>query len=429
MESQIVGNLACQRDSYLQTLQTEVIACTKLEPPNPQPATTEGSKHRPGETWQVECADSVLFPEGGGQPSDHGTLHRTCDADADAQIVQVNRVVREGLRCLLHLPQPLAVSDKVCQNLDFPRRWDHMQQHTGQHLLSAILNAKGFQTVGWGMGREGGLNYVDLASKPDVQVLQAVQAECVAAIGENLPIAVETSDESASSARLPGDYDQSRGTVRVIKIGDLDRNTCCGTHLQQTSHISLILLHSLQPVSKQRSRLFFAAGERAVRLSTTSLESVNAICKTVGCGKAPEEAVARVEELQAEAVKARKRETGLLLEIARFQSREISRHLEAGGVVCLHRAEGDMGYVKEVFGGVKDVLDRGCSAVVVVLGEEGGKGTVVVAGAAARVETAVASIVAVVPNVKGSMVRDRWQGKVDRWQKADLQALIQTFQA
>jgi misacylated tRNA(Ala) deacylase len=160
---------------------------------------------------------------GGGQPADHGTVLPLKGDSPDT--IPIRNVQREGLRCLLHSPQPLSPGDQVRQVVDFSRRWDHMQQHTGQHLLSAVMNSyDNLNTLGWGMGKEGEMNYVDLPRKPAPDEIREIQDRCNELIRENLPIRVETPND-AKDNKLPGDYDKSLGVIRVVRIGDLDRNT------------------------------------------------------------------------------------------------------------------------------------------------------------------------------------------------------------
>jgi misacylated tRNA(Ala) deacylase len=112
----------------------------------------------------------------------------------------------------------------VRQDVDFHRRWDHMQQHTGQHLLSAIMDTyDNLETLGWGMGAEGEMSYVEVPRKPTQEEIQEIQNKCNEAIRNNLKIRVETPD-NAKIDRLPDDYDKEKGVVRVVKIGDLDNN-------------------------------------------------------------------------------------------------------------------------------------------------------------------------------------------------------------
>ena len=113
----------------------------------------------------------------------------------------------------------------VRQDVEFFRRWDHMQQHTGQHLLSAIMDTyDNLRTLGWGMGTTNEMNYVELPRKPSQEEMQCIQQKCNQIIQQNFKITVQTPDDATVDS-LPDDYDKGRGVVRVVKIGDLDNNT------------------------------------------------------------------------------------------------------------------------------------------------------------------------------------------------------------
>lgn len=253
--SRVVGALTCQRDSYLRTLDTEVVSCIKLSSQKAdQPVTKAKTKATEGSTnkerspdssrlWLIEFADSVLFPEGtslhlhlsitslflandlsgGGQPSDYGTITPLTDPSPDP--IRITFVQRQGLHCVYHSPQPLPPGTLVRQEVDFRRRWDHMQQHTGQHLLSAIMDTyDNLETLGWSMGAGNDMSYVDVPRTPSEDEMQSIQEKCNDAIQKNLRITVENPD-NAKVHKLPDDYDKDRGVIRVVKIGDLDANT------------------------------------------------------------------------------------------------------------------------------------------------------------------------------------------------------------
>jgi misacylated tRNA(Ala) deacylase len=140
--------------------------------------------------------------------------------------IPISNVQREGLRCLSYSPKPLPVGGRFRQDVDFERRWDLMQQHTGQHLLSAIMNKyDNLNTVGWGMGSGDDMNYVDLPRKPTAQEMDEIQARCNEVIAQSLPITIDVQGDQAKKDRLPGDYDQDKGVIRAIRIGDIDTNT------------------------------------------------------------------------------------------------------------------------------------------------------------------------------------------------------------
>jgi misacylated tRNA(Ala) deacylase len=100
-----------------------------------------------------------------------------------------------------------------------------MQQHTGQHLLSAIMDTyDDLATLGWGMGAENEMSYVELPRTPSQEEIQDIQEKCNKTIRNNIGITVETSD-NAKVDSLPVDYDKEKGVVRVVKIENLDANT------------------------------------------------------------------------------------------------------------------------------------------------------------------------------------------------------------
>ncbi|KAF6809727.1 alanyl-trna synthetase domain-containing protein [Colletotrichum plurivorum] len=423
---QVVGALVCQRNSYLKTLEAEVVSCEKRPPPV---ATKNNSKKKPVETdsdksseiWLIEFDDSVLFPEGGGQPSDHGTI--TLLSGPSETPFPIEFVERVGLRCVYHSPQPLSPGDKVRQEVDFERRWDHMQQHTGQHLLSAVMDTyENLNTLGWGMGKSGAMNYIDLPRKPADAELRAIQARCNEIIRGSLPITVETPDD-AKVHKMPEDYDQSKGVVRVIRIGDIDRNTCCGTHLSQTSHISLILLHHGESVHGKNYRLYFSVGDRAINLATASIGAMTSVSRLLSCKNTPEEVVQGVKTTQTAAADLKKREKKLLTDIAEFEADAAKLRLQTSKTAWVHRADGNVDFVKWISVGVRDALASSVGVVVVATGEEKQGGQIVVLGQKAGVESLVAKVKEVVKDVKGGGGGEKWQGKVSCWEKGALETL------
>ncbi|KAK2039205.1 threonyl and alanyl tRNA synthetase second additional domain-containing protein [Colletotrichum somersetense] len=425
--AQVVGALACQRSSYLRTLEAEVISCEKRPPPT---ARKNGNKDKSAgdavngsssETWLVEFADSVLFPEGGGQPSDHGTI--TPLSNPEASPIPIEFVERVGLRCVYHSPQPLVPGETVRQEVDFQRRWDHMQQHTGQHLLSAVMNAyDGLNTLGWGMGKNGAMNYVDLPRKPSEAELQAIQARCNDIVRSSFPITVETPDD-AKVNKMPEDYDQAKGVVRVIRIGEIDRNTCCGTHLSQTSHVSLILVHHGEPVHGKNFRLYFSAGDRAINLAASSIGAVGTISKLLSSKNTADEVVQSVKAVQASAADLKKREKKLLSDIAEFEAEAAKARLQTSKSAWVHRADGNADFVKWVTASVKDTVMARGGVVVVATGEEKKSGQLVVLGEKSSVDEIVPKIKDIVAGVKGGGAGDKWQGKVGAWEKDSMETL------
>ncbi|KAK8123658.1 Threonyl/alanyl tRNA synthetase [Apiospora kogelbergensis] len=281
----------------------------------------------------------------------------------------------------------------------------------------------GLATVGWGMGKEGDMNYVDVPRRPSPEEMRDIQDRCNQLIRENLPITVKT-PENARDNKLPDDYDKSLGIVRVISIGDLDHNTCCGTHLCQTLHVSLILLsNKTQTVHSKNCRLFFTAGDRAVKLSSVSVDALSSISRLMSCGNAPDEIVANIKRLCDATAELKKKEANLLLDLARHEGDRAKALLQGGKNAWVYRPDGSFEFINRVVSTVGESV-RGCRGVVIIAaGEVKKAGPVVVYGEKEAVEAAVTKIKGIVKDIKGGGKGERWQGKVSEWRREEMEAL------
>jgi alanyl-tRNA synthetase len=194
---------------------------------------------------------TAFYPTSGGQPADTGRLGG----------IEVIDVVDEGERIAHLLAGPLPEGAAFGQ-VDWSRRFDHMQQHTGQHLLSAIFSDLfGDRTIGVHFGRES--STLDLETGTFTQD-QADRAEERAneIVVENRPVDVTFEiAESASGLRKPSDR---VGTLRVVTIREIDRSACGGTHVRATGEIGLISIRKVERVHRA-IRVGFLCGGRAVR--------------------------------------------------------------------------------------------------------------------------------------------------------------------
>ncbi|RBA18149.1 hypothetical protein FPRO05_11165 [Fusarium proliferatum] len=379
-KGRIVGDLSCQSDSYLKTLETEVISCEKATKHAHKSKKSNGHSHSHDE-WLIECADSVLFPEGGGQPSDHGTI--TPLSGTDQTPIPIKNVQRQGLRCIIYSPKPLSPGDKIRQEVDWKRRWDHMQQHTGQHLLSAVMqNRHDLKTLGWGMGADESMNYVDLQRKPTEEEIQAIQ------------------------------------------------NECCGTHLSQTSHISLIILGSTQSVHGKNCRLSFITGDRAIKLATSSVSAISTIAKLLSSSNVPSEVVSRTTALSDTVTDLKRSERKLLLEVAKFESEQAIRTIVQNRMnAYIHRYDGNTDFINKIVGETRDVLQGTGFVVVIAIGEPKVSGPVVIVGDQIAVDAMAQRVKVVIKDIKGGGTGGKWQGKVKEWTNAQLLALKEVVES
>jgi alanyl-tRNA synthetase len=193
---------------------------------------------------------SAFYPTSGGQPFDTGELSG----------IPVIDVVDEAGRIAHVLASPLEMK-MVRGEIDWARRFDHMQQHSGQHLLSAVAaESLGMGTVAVHFGRES--STIDLEAA-QLTVDQAITLERTAnrIVCENRPVQVsfEEASEAIGLRRRP----DRTGTIRIITIQELDRSACGGTHVRATGEIGPILIRKIERV-RQTMRLEFLCGLRAV---------------------------------------------------------------------------------------------------------------------------------------------------------------------
>lgn len=194
---------------------------------------------------------TAFYPTSGGQPHDTGRL-------GDTEVVDV---VDEGDRVAHLLIRPIS-AERIAGRLDWERRFDHMQQHTGQHLLSAVL-AELYRcaTVSVHFGKETSTLDLDVGAIAPAQVVDAeLRANTI--VTENRPVTVGFEDSAtATGLRKPSDRE---GALRIVTIADLDRSACGGTHVRATGEIGAILIRKVERVRKA-VRLEFVCGNRAVK--------------------------------------------------------------------------------------------------------------------------------------------------------------------
>ncbi|KAI9207092.1 Threonyl/alanyl tRNA synthetase [Polychytrium aggregatum] len=426
MTSAEVGALACQRDSYRQSIDSTVV---------------EVSAAKDSGNFHVVLSDTVLFPTGGGQPNDLGTLVLKDVSNPQQTIaVQVLDVQRIGLKCVHVVPRSLEVGQTVVVVLDWKRRWDHMQQHSGQHLLSAIAETEfNWDTVGWMLGKER--NYVDLsptANHPapsaqlDMGILLQIEERVNQVIRQNLSVIVHEDDHDETKAKpesMPNDID--RGVVRWVEIGKLDRNPCCGTHVKSTAELQVLKILSLERIrGGKHQRVNFVFGDRVVAALQASLERDRALGPLLNTG--PEsfvETVTRQSQQLRIVLKRTKDQTKEIAELLAFKlTLELNSSAEPAQVLVHHREDGDADFASAM---VKVVVER-CPQIycVVTVGSPKEGGMVVIQGPNA---VGVDQIVKCFANacgdsVKGGGRNDKWQGKAVNWKGlAAAQAAIQVL--
>src|SRR5688572_7624087 len=212
---------------------------------------------------EVVLDATAFYPTSGGQPHDLGIMasariHEVVERDHEIVHYLAGPVVGELLRC----------------EIDWVRRFDHMQQHTGQHVLSqAFVRAAKRNTVGFHMGAD----YVTIdldAEAISQQHLNEAERLANTILYENRLIAVRIVPESEVSALGLRKESQRVGPLRVVSVEDFDVSACGGTHVRRTGEIGSIVIRKVERVNRQ-ARVEFVCGRRSVTSGQRDLETLS----------------------------------------------------------------------------------------------------------------------------------------------------------
>src|SRR5215469_995379 len=271
-------------------------------------------------TWAEKLDRTAFYPTSGGQPFDTGRI--TTESKSGVSLVAtVDDVFEDQDGEVWHrVSKVVPPGAEVHGRVDAERRRDHMQQHTGQHLLSAafiqLLNAK---TVSFHLGEE--ISTIDInflaASQEDLIRVEQLSNEIIA---EDRPIAVRyaTREEAAQMGvrKLP----ERAGEIRLIDIKDFDLNACGGTHAQSTGQIGGLFIRRTEKV-KQGMRVEFVCGLRAVKLARKDFEILSEASALYPC--APGDLPANISKQREDARAVQKREGRVLEELAELKAAQL----------------------------------------------------------------------------------------------------------
>jgi alanyl-tRNA synthetase len=280
--------------AYLQNFDATVLSC--------EPSSPVFSESGPIAAWEVLLDRTAFYPSSGGQPNDLGTL-------GEAGILDVRDVNDD----ILHIVDREIARGPVKGVVDWLRRFDHMQQHTGQHLLSAMFHERfGLPTVSFHLGSD--LCTIDLRGpEPSTDILDGAQRAANEVIFQDRPVNVRygTAQQLAEiGVRKKVDR---QGLLRAIEIESADLQPCGGTHVKSTGQIGLILVRRCTRV-RQDWRVEFVCGGRADRAASGAFQLLQTLSKRLSC--APEDLVAAVEKALTEREAHFKDLGGVLQELA-----------------------------------------------------------------------------------------------------------------
>lgn len=259
-------------DSYLKEFQATVLNC----------------EQKNEDTWRVVLDKTAFFPEGGGQTGDTGWLNEIAVTDT-----------REKGGVIYHETKaPMEVGMQVAGKIDFAVRFDKMQQHTGEHILSGIVCATyGYNNVGFHLSSE--ITTLDFDGELSVEQVRELEVKVNQAIHANIPVQVKFPSKAELADMDYRSKIEIEGQVRIVEIPGVDRCACCAPHVKRTAEVGML---KIQSCDRHRGgcRLTIVCGMRALKDYQQKQEAVGKVSAALSAK--PEkiaEAVLHLQEQQA----------------------------------------------------------------------------------------------------------------------------------
>jgi alanyl-tRNA synthetase len=281
----------------------------------------EVSRNQGQPLWQISLDRTAFYPTSGGQPHDTGTLIATAPSGTTLR-APILAVEEDDAGEVWHITaKPLLAGTAIFGEIDWERRRDHMQQHSGQHLLSAaFLREAGAPTVSFHLGES--TSTIDLAIESiSAEQLRHVEDTANRVIAENRAVTTRNLPRSDAEALLATGtlrkLPEREGDIRVIDIESFDLTACGGTHVRSTGQIGGLLLRGTERV-KQGVRVEFVCGLRAVETARRDWTALTrtASALSVGLTLVPE----AVDRLIAENKSGNKERQKLREELANYHA-------------------------------------------------------------------------------------------------------------
>ncbi len=284
-------------DSYARRFNAQVISC--------QPEKDH---------YEIILDQTAFYPEGGGQPADQGTLAG----------ITVKDVREKGFEIIHLTDSPLPIGAQVEGEIDWQLRFERMQHHTGEHMVSGIVNRLfGFDNVGFRMGSEGVT--IDFNGVLSETMLDQVEWMGNEAIYQNYPVKIEYPDPVALSRLTYRSKKEIEGALRIVFIPETDQCACCGTHLKSSGEVGMIKLIKFEK-NKGGTRVTMLCGFKALLDYRDKAKSISAIS---GCLSAkPSEVSQAVEKVTQELLLAKKKMAAIKMQLWEQKAAQIGMDSE-----------------------------------------------------------------------------------------------------
>ncbi|GIM27876.1 hypothetical protein CPJCM30710_05420 [Clostridium polyendosporum] len=256
--------------------------------------------------FHIQLDKTYFYPEGGGQPSDTGYI----------ESIPVTMVYEnEGVIYHVASKKPIKIHRVKC-SIDWDRRFDNMQQHLGQHILSScfveLFNAN---TVGFHLGKD--YCTIDVDKMLDITQIQEAENLSNNIILDNVPVEfLFPSKSELKKLPIKKTLPKTGEQIRIVKIGDIDVNPCCGLHPRSTIEVQLIKIRKWEKY-KNTTRIEFLCGKRAISDSLSKYQFTSKICSTLKCSES--DALAYIQKLTQDFNKIIAENRALKSEIADYE--------------------------------------------------------------------------------------------------------------
>ena len=258
-----------EKDAYQTTFWGTVLSCEKK-----------------GERFKVILDQSCFYPEGGGQPADHGTISG----------VNVLDVQEENKEVVHWTDGALKVGECVEGKIDWKRRFYFMQNHTGEHLVSGLIHKKyGYENVGFHMNEE--MITIDVGGILTQEALEEIEKEANEKLNEGKRIEIFYPSKEELNTLFYRSKKEIEGQLRIVQIPGCDTCACCGTHVKNTLEIGLIKFLSMQHY-KNGMRVTMICGKKAFEDYEKKHKTILEISRMLSAKQ--DEAASAVERLKEE---------------------------------------------------------------------------------------------------------------------------------
>lgn len=295
-------------DAFVREFSAQVVSCERASLPDGNLPLQQ--------RWRVKLDRTAFYPTSGGQPNDMGRL-------GDAIVVDVLDEDDNVIHVVDHAVEVGAVKGSI----DWARRFDHMQQHSGQHLLSAVFHQRfALPTVSFHLG--GDICTIDLrGSEPSAEILESAARQANEIIYDDRAVNVKYGTAEELAAAGVRKIVERAGVLRAIEIEALELQPCGGTHVRRTGQIGMIQIRGVSRI-RQDWRVVFVCGQRAEKLAGEDLATLKAVAQRLNCSLV--ESVVAAERVVEERDAHYKSARASMEKLAEIDARAAVQSCEAG---------------------------------------------------------------------------------------------------